>query len=440
MDIVTYALLKNNKLTQANSYGDLPTEGAEGALYITKDTGQTYYWDKASQGYIATGTSGKTGVYSTTQVLPTTFGTVITLAKTDLVELVTPTVPYSEGSEIVSINSAHAVITGSTANDVTARIIADNVIDSFAQVETESDLPATGQANTLYAIKDIKEFRAWDDTLSVYYELPEISMDEDLIVECEQGDYKINDEIKEGTSLLTIIKKMLTKTYYPTFTNPSASLAATGAKLLECGSTLNTTFTCTFNRGSITPAYGTDGYRAGAATSYSLNGGTAQSGNTWTETISESNMGPFTATVQYAAGQQPKDSHGENYQSPLPAGNVTTGQVKYEFVNAIYANTANIGTVAKLGLVSKSSSPYVFNFPPQTVANPEVFEVPANWTISAVEMLNTLNNQWESVASEFTITNTTHTDASGATVNYKRYTDNRGYAAADRKVRIKFTY
>lgn len=43
MDIVTYALLKNNKLTQANSFGDFPVEGVSGALYLAKDTGQTYY-------------------------------------------------------------------------------------------------------------------------------------------------------------------------------------------------------------------------------------------------------------------------------------------------------------------------------------------------------------------------------------------------------------
>ena len=425
-------------LIQVDTYGDLPEKGNKGTIYITKDTGQTYYWDENTSDYITTGTSGKTGIYTTTEVLPTTFGTSITLDKSKLVELVAPTVAYSEGSEIISTNSVHAVITGSTSTEVSARVVADNVIDSFIQVDKVADLPVQGQANVLYAIKDIKEFRAWDDDLSVYYTLPEISMDEDLIVECEQGDYKINDEIKEGTSLLTIIKKMLTKTYYPAFTNPSATLTATGAKLLECGSTLNTTFTVTFNQGTINPAYGTNGKRAGAANGYSLNGGTAQTGNTFTETISESNKGPFTATVTYDEGPQPKDSHGENYQSPLPAGSITTGQVKYEFVNALYANTSNIATVSKLSLISKSASPYTFNFPAQTATQPEIFEVPADWNITAVEMLNTLNNQWESVIWEFDTSNVTHQDASGATVNYVRYTDNRGYAAGDRKVRIKF--
>ena len=438
MDIITYALLKRNKLTQANSFSDFPEEGVSGALYLAKDTGQSYYWDETTQTYITMGTAGRTGIYSTNVLLPTTFGQVFTVDKTDLNELVAPTVPYSEGSEVVSSNSAHAVITENRTNDVVIRVIADNVIDSFAQVETRSDLPARGQANVLYAIKDEKECVAWDDGLEIYYDVHDMSMDEDLIVECEQGDYKPNDEIKEGTSLLTIIKKMLTKTYYPSFTNPSASISATGTKLLECGSTVNTIFTVTFNQGTINPAYGTNGKRAGAATGYTLNGGTTQTENTFNEIISESGDLTWKAVVDYAQGPQPKDSHGENYSTPLAAGSVTTNQIKYEFVNALYANTSNISTVSKLSLISKGSGSYTFNFPAQSPTEPEIFEVPSDWNVTAVEMLNTLNNQWESVIWEFDTSSTTHLNAGGQIVNYVKYTDNRGYAAGDRKVRIKF--
>ena len=438
MDIVTYGLLKKNKLTQSNSYGDFPETGVSGALYLAKDTGQTYYWDETTQTYITIGTAGRTGIYSTSILLPTTFGQIVNINKSDLTELVAPTVSYSEGSEVVSSNAAHAVITANATNEVTVRIIADNVIDSFEQVETRMDLPAQGQVNVLYAIKDEKECVAWDDALQIYYNVHDMSMDEDLIVECEQGDYKVNDQINEGTSLLTIIKKMLTKTYYPSFTNPSASISATGAKLLECGSTLNTTFTVTFNQGAINPAYGTNGKRAGNANGYSLNGGVSQITNTFAETITESGPLTWSATVSYDQGPQPKDSHGENYNSPFPAGSVTTSQIKYEFVNALYANTTNIATVSKLNLISKGSGSYTFNFPAQSATQPEIFEVPSDWNITAVEMLNTLNNQWESVIWEFDTSATTHLDAGGNIVNYTKYTDNRGYDAGDRKVRIKF--
>lgn len=397
MDIVTYALLKKNKLTQANSYSDFPEKGVSGALYLAKDTGQTYYWDPATETYITIGTSGRTGVYSTTVSLPVAIGDSIDIDKTDLAILVAPTVPYSEGSEIVGANATHGLIVANQTTKVTVKTIMDATIDSFKQVATENDLPEIGQENVLYAIKDIREFRAWSLADNEYYPLPEVVLNRDLTVKCEQGNYKVGDFIPQGTSLENIIINMLLKTNYPTFTNPSASMTATGAKLLECGSTLSTVFTVSFNQGTITPAYGTNGKRAGEATGYSLNGSTPQVGNTFNVTVTESNRGPFTAVVNYAQGPQPKDDEGGDYDSPLPAGSVTTNQIKYEFVNALYANTSNITTISKLSLVSKGAGSYTFNFPAQSESNPEVFDVPSDWNVTAVEMLNTLNNQWESV-------------------------------------------
>lgn len=241
-----------------------------------------------------------------------------------------------------------------------------------------------------------------------------------------------------GTSFETLWRYLLNPVEYPTFTTPSASISATGAKLLETGDTLSTTITATLNRGTISPAYGTSGNRSGAATDYSLNGGSAQAENTFTETVTELNK-TFQVEISYAAGEQPKDSIGGDYSSPLPAGSVTSNTITYEFVNALWANTAAIATVAKLALVSKSAKLKEFNFPAATVANPETFDVPASWTVTAVEVLNTLSNQWESCASEFTITDTTHEDAGGTSVAYKRYTNNLGYAMDSRKIRIKWS-
>lgn len=240
------------------------------------------------------------------------------------------------------------------------------------------------------------------------------------------------------TPIENIISDLLEPTLYPTLTNPSASMTATGAKLLEKGATLATTFTITFSRGSINPAYTTNGYRSGAATGYSLNGGTSQAGNTFSETITESQL-TYQGSVAYDAGEQPKDSKGGNYQSPLPAGSVNTNTINYEFVDAIWANTAAIGTVAKLALVSKSAKQKDFAFPAQTVANPEVFDIPASWTVTAVQVKNDLSGQYEDAVSQFSVTDTTHNDAAGNSVAYKRYTFNLGYPTGARSVRVKWS-
>lgn len=260
------------------------------------------------------------------------------------------------------------------------------------------------------------------------------SLEEDINVSVNVGGYKSGNVIPGGTSFDKVFRDMLNPVAYPSLTNPSATLTATGAKLLECGSTLTTTFTLTLNRGSISPAYGTSGYRSGPATSYTFDGDTGNT-NTFTRSIS-SEKTSYQGTIAYSAGEQPKDSSGKAYNSPLPAGTVNSNIVTYEFVNAIYANTANIATVAKLALVSKSAKQKEFSFPSQTVANPEEFHVPADWNVTAIQVKNTLNNQWEDCASEFTQTTTAHSDASGELVNYKKYTDNRGYNAGARQIRV----
>ena len=252
------------------------------------------------------------------------------------------------------------------------------------------------------------------------------------------GGVTAGDTFAQGTSLETVIRSVLSPVLYPSFTAPSATLSATGSKLLEKGGSLSTTFTATFNRGAITPAYGTSGYRSGEATGYKLNNGESQVGNTWAVTVTESQL-TYQANVSYAAGEQPKDSSGANYSSPLPAGNLNTNTITYEFVDALWANTASISTVAKLSLTSKSTKLKEFNFPSATAANPEIFDVPSSWTVTAVEVLNTLNNQWEDCSSEFTTSSVIHKNAGDVDTNYDRYTCNLGYDMGARKVRVKWS-
>ena len=264
------------------------------------------------------------------------------------------------------------------------------------------------------------------------------SLSADMTVVKAVGGITVGTQYPEGTTLEKILRDMLSPTLYPTLTNPSASLSATGAKLLETGATLATTMTVSFNRGSINPAYGTSGYRAGAATGYSLNGGASQAGNTFSVTVTSAQTS-YRAAVAYAAGEQPKDSSGADYSTPLAAGSVNSNSITYEFVDAIWANSSNIATVAKLALVSKSTGQKDLVFPAQTVANPEVFDIPASWTVSAVQVKNDLSGAYEDAASQFTVTSVTHDDAAGNSVNYNRYTFNLGYDTGSRTVRVKWS-
>lgn len=238
----------------------------------------------------------------------------------------------------------------------------------------------------------------------------------------------------QGTGLETIFREMLNPTETPVFTAPSATLEAPGAKLLEKGGSAKiVTMTVTFNRGTIIPAYGTSGNRAGEATGYALNGGEPQAQNRFNVTVTEANS-TFSATVNYAAGEQPKNSIGEDFSEPLPAGSVTTNTLTYEFVDPLWSNTANIRTVAKEPLVSRSAKTKTFNFPEQTEEFPEVFDVPASWNVTGIQVLNELNNKWEDCSAEFSVTDEQHGETA-----YRRYTDNRGYGAGARQIKITWS-
>ena len=263
-------------------------------------------------------------------------------------------------------------------------------------------------------------------------------LEHSLTTGIEVGGIEAGTTYAAGTSIETVLNDLLNPTLYPEFTNPSLSLSGSGSHLLETGATLSVTLTATFNRGTINPAYETSGYRAGAAQSYTLNGGTAQNENTWSQVVSSSNR-TFQATVSYAAGEQPKDSKGNNYDEPLAAGSKSSGTVTYDFVDPIWANTADITVVAKQSLVAKSTKQKDMNFPAQTVANPEIFDIPASWTVTAVQVKNDLSGAWEDAISQFAVTDTTHDDAAGNTVAYKRYTFNVGYDTGARSVRVKWS-
>lgn len=260
-----------------------------------------------------------------------------------------------------------------------------------------------------------------------------------LDVTKEAGGINVGATYNAGTIFETLWRDLLNPLEYPTFTAPSASLTSSIDTVLEAGTSTTATLTAAFDRGAITPAFGTGGYRSGEATNYVLSTTDESASGEFTNVTVDGTNDTFTVTVSYSAGEQPKDSRGGDYDDPLTAGTVTSPALTFEFVDALWANTASIDTVAKLALVSKTAKVKEFVFPAATVANPEVFDVPASWTVTAVEVYNTLSGKWETCASEFSVTDTTHANAAGTDVAYKRYTCNLGYAMASRQIRIKWS-
>lgn len=191
----------------------------------------------------------------------------------------------------------------------------------------------------------------------------------DLVVSNPIGRYAMDETIPEGTGFEDIFRGLLSKTYYPTLTPPSVSMAYDVPALVEIGAAAGgSSLTLNFNRGSINPQYGADNpYRAGEATTYGIRlripgaeDYTASGTDnvfSWTPVFMLAVPGivTMTGTAYYVEGTQPKDSDGHDYDAPLPAGNVSTSK-SVEFIMPFYYGKNAAASIGSLSGFTKDVS------------------------------------------------------------------------------------
>lgn len=260
------------------------------------------------------------------------------------------------------------------------------------------------------------------------------------------GMYGEGDTIAQGTSISTVLSNMLQREYYPTLTAPTATANIAGLTgLYEQGVTVSgKAVEVTFNHGSINPAYGTSGKRAGAATEYGvrvvLEGGTELWSNTSAENVLQ--LPDLTAnctvqcTVAYAEGEQPLSSMGNAYEQPLPAGNVSASPIAVTFVLPIYANAADNSTVAKQRLTAYSAKSLTLTMAAAAANSPEIIDVPAALSGVKIMVLNELSGKYEDGTSQFDTSTVEHQAPNGTAYQYVRYTDRRGLNVGARSIKI----
>lgn len=201
-------------------------------------------------------------------------------------------------------------------------------------------------------------------------------------------------------------------TLYPTFTNPYNSFSFNVNNLQEIGDLIDIQFTTSFNKGTITPAYGTNGYRSGDPSVYYYTGTGLPSSFPETSPSNIQNVFNYdvsigiqtwTSYVYYKEGPQPLDSNGDPYLTPYPQGNTGSLSVSLEGVYPLFATTVNITTLTKQTLVSMSTSiaPSIsgMNLISESGGNKQKFEIPNAWLLSkpllGIKTFNTVSNQWQ---------------------------------------------
>ena len=272
------------------------------------------------------------------------------------------------------------------------------------------------------------------------------------------------DNIVAGTTFTNqtfedMMNAMLYPTLDPTLTPPSSNMTISpGATFQEIGADITVTLNATFNQGLINPQYtSASNKRSGLPNTYNYTGAQVSSNPSTSLSDSESTgsytvlAGPntWTASVSYDAGVQPKDSAGNDFDSPLPAGTTSSTSRTITGVYPVFATTVNINTMTKQSLVSMSgyatvslvAESFATGAARQTVDIPIAGGGQAGWAgINVVEFFNTFSSQWgPAPLGDWTQSATTHEvpTGSGNIINYTRFTNNAGYPRGAGQYRFK---
>ena len=124
----------------------------------------------------------------------------------------------------------------------------------------------------------------------------------------------------------------------------------------------------------------------------------------------------------YAQGPQPLDSKGNNYQTPLPAGTVDSAAVTINGVYPYFTNKDNNAAFAKLGLTIYNTLSAV-KFKAEG-PNKHTFKIPAKYTLTKVELLNTLSGKYENYGIDKFTKRIENINVQGKQVSYAVYTRN----------------
>lgn len=124
----------------------------------------------------------------------------------------------------------------------------------------------------------------------------------------------------------------------------------------------------------------------------------------------------------YAQGPQPLDSKGNNYQTPLPAGTVDSAAITINGVYPYFTNKDNNEAFAKLALTTSNTLSAV-KFKAE-IPNKHTFKIPAKYTLTKVELLNTLSGKYENYGIDKFTKTTENIEVQGKQVSYGVYTRN----------------
>lgn len=252
------------------------------------------------------------------------------------------------------------------------------------------------------------------------------------------------EELKAKT-ISQILDDLLFPTVQPTKTDPTATLSLKSGfsnnGVYEVGAAAPvdpTNFTKGYTLGAINIAGVKKQDYAGAPTAQVLYYGSSESQTELPTEITEGAM-KYNYKVTFAAGPQPLDSKGGNATSVAKYnGGSKTGTATINGVYPLFATTADIAMLTKQALTNGTQ--LTFKAPAESAGGRHAFKLPAKYTLTKVEALNTLSNQYEDIGiAEFGDVTTANETVQGKPVSYKTYKRNSAALSGETTFRITFS-
>lgn len=246
-----------------------------------------------------------------------------------------------------------------------------------------------------------------------------------------------------GMTIEEILTLMLFGVVNPTFTEPSFKVTVDDNAMLigSVGQSAHITGAMAFDRGAITPANGTSGFRAGAPVMYTYNGeieGTNETNVNYELTIDDIKYGDNIVefSVTFEKGEQPLDSTGNAYDKPYPSGTLKAA-ININGMYSIFVADAGTGAIeehhASVSYFDdETGSGYMVNFDAELNGYKQTVYIAEGVDVVGIKQFNIRTQAWdwlygdaESSLGAFD-TRTATADELNTDITYIAYTNNIG--------------
>lgn len=238
----------------------------------------------------------------------------------------------------------------------------------------------------------------------------------------------------KGKSFTELMDMIFFPTIYPEKVEPFINLSVSSPQLVGTK----------ISKVSVSSSFNQGYYKLnGQNTGIKVVGTGVLASTTWKPSTTNIVEGTNTVTVEYAygEGEQPKDNKGNNHGTPVPGGKLT----KSVSTIGVYQYKYGVGDPDQLIPLTTATS-FEFKVPAEktdelgVMAEKHCFAIPAKYTVTKIELLNTLSNQW--VAQDLSLFG----DKSGfgislgdIGVDYTKYKRSDAALNGEAKYRITFT-